>query len=84
MFKNKKIDMNVKAKVSSSNRSNLGPLRVAIFLLILGTCEFEHKFIVCKHLLHPVILGLDLSQDFRVEIDWNNHANYIDTKTTCH
>ena len=59
-----KINTNVKATVSSADGSNLGPIGVVIYSLILGAHEFEHKFIVCKHLLHPVILELDFAHDF--------------------
>ena len=64
--------MNVKAKVSSANGSNLGPIGVVICSLILGSHEFKIKFIACKNLSCPVILGLYFAQDFRVGIDWNN------------
>ena len=36
-----KIDINIKAKVSSEERSNLGPIGVVICSLILGANEFE-------------------------------------------
>ena len=67
-----KIDMNVEYKVTSANESNLVPIGVVICLLKPDTCEFEHKVILSKHLLCPVILGLDFAQDFRVGIDRNN------------
>ena len=35
------------------------------------THDFEHKFMVCKPLLHPVILGSDFAKDVKVGIDWN-------------
>ena len=69
-----KIDINIKAKVSSAEGSNLGPTEVAICSLILGAHEFECKFIVCKHLLCPIILGFDFAQDFRVGMDLNNQG----------
>ena len=49
---------------------------VVICSITLGAHEFEHKFIVCKHFLHPVILGLDFTQDFRAGIDWNNQGQF--------
>ena len=54
-----KIDRTMNAKVSSTSGSNLGPIGVVISFLLLGACEFEHKFIMSKHLLCTVILGLD-------------------------
>ena len=41
----------------------------------LGTCEFDHKFIVCTNLLCQVILCLDFAQNFRTGIDWNNQGH---------
>ena len=70
-----KIEMNVRATVSSANQSNLGPIRNATCSLLLGAHKFENKFIVCKHLLHHVILGLDFAQDFKVGIDWNHQGH---------
>ena len=66
--------MNIKPKVSSADRSNLGFTGVAICSLVLDACEFEHRFISCKNLIHLVILGLDFAQDFRVGIDWNRKS----------
>ena len=40
------------------------------------TCTFEfpkifqQQFIVCKHLLYPIILGLDLSYNYLIVTDW--------------
>ena len=51
-----KIDMTVKAKGSSADGSNLGPIGVVLCTFPLGTCECEHMFIVCKYLLCPLLL----------------------------
>ena len=40
-----KVDININAKVRSGDRSNIGPIGVVIYSLILGAHEFEHKFI---------------------------------------
>ena len=32
--------------------------------------KFQWQFIVCKHLLHPIILGLDFSYNYLIGIDW--------------
>ena len=66
--------MNVKSEVISTDGSNLGPIRVVMCSLILGAHEFKHNFIVCKDLFCTVILGLDFSQDFRVEINWSKQG----------
>ena len=47
--------MNVEAKVSPADGSNLGHIVVVICSLILGAFEFEHMFIVCKTPLFSVI-----------------------------
>ena len=62
-FTLKNIDKNFKAKVNSQDGSNLGHIGDVICSVTLGSCEIEHKFLVYKHLLHPVILGLDFAQD---------------------
>ena len=59
-----RINMKIEVKVTSAYRSNLGPIGIIMCSLILGACEFEHRFIACKHVLCPVILGLDFAQDF--------------------
>ena len=66
--------MTVKVKISSADGSNLGPMGIVVCSLILGAHEFEHKFIVCEHLLHPVILGLDFAHDFTAGLDWSNQS----------
>ena len=61
----------VKAKASLADGSNLQPIGVFICSIRSGAHEFEHKFIVCKHLLCSVILGLDCAQDLRLGINLN-------------
>ena len=73
LFENK-INTNFKAKVKSAERSNFRPIGVVICFITLGACELEHRCIVCKQLLHQVILGLDFAQDFQVGIVWNNQG----------
>ena len=56
-------------KVNDANNNSVGPLRTT-------TCNFEfpkkfqQQFIVCKHLLHPVILGLHFLHNYLIGIDW--------------
>ena len=56
-------------KVNSANRNSLGPIGMT-------TCTFEfpkkfqQQFIVCKHLLGPIILGLDFSHNYWIGIVW--------------
>ena len=69
-----KINTKVKAKVRLADRSNLEPTGVGIRSITLGAYKFEHKFIVCKHLLCGVISGLYFTQYFWVGIDWNDQG----------
>ena len=55
-------------KISGANGSSLGPLGTTIC-----TLEFPMKFqqfIVCKHLLRPIILGLDFPHNYMIGTDW--------------
>ena len=47
-------------KVNGANGNSLGP----------PGKQFQQQFIVCKHLLSPVILGLDFSHNYLIGIDW--------------
>ena len=42
-----RINMNTETTVISEDGSNLGPIEVVIYSLILGANKFEHKFKVC-------------------------------------
>ena len=64
--------MNIKTKVSSADRSNLGSIGAITCSLILGAHKFKLKFIAWKNLLCPAIFQLDFAQDFRVGRDWNS------------
>ena len=55
-----KKDTNVRATASSADGSNIGPIGIATCSILLDTHDFEHKFIVCKHLLCSVSLELDI------------------------
>ena len=55
--------MKVKDKVTTADGSNPGSIRVVISCITLASNEFEHKFILCKHLLHLAILGLDFDHN---------------------
>ena len=46
-----KINTKVKAKISSSDGSTLGPIGIDLCSVTLSTDELKHKFIVCRHLL---------------------------------
>ena len=66
-----KIDTTDRATASSANGSSLGPLEFVTYPLLLGTYEYEHKFIVCKQLL-----GLEFVQNFKVGIE-QSHLGHL-------
>ena len=45
--------------VRSAAGSSLAPLGVVNYKVQLGDVSFENDFIVCKHLMRPLILGKD-------------------------
>ena len=69
------MDTNVRATVSLADGSNLGPIGIATWSLLQGAHEFEHNFMVYKHLLHLVILGLYFAQHFKVGIDLSHQGH---------
>ena len=56
-------------RVICANGNGLGPIEMTTHALKF-TKKFHHQFIVCKHLLLPVILGLDFSHNYLIGIDW--------------
>ena len=70
-----KIDTKVRLKAISADGSSLGPLKMTIYSVILGSYEFDHKFmVVCKNVLCSAILGLNLAKIFKAVIDWNSQG----------
>ena len=56
-------------KANGANGNSLGPLRTTTCTLEFPK-KFQQQFIVCEHLLHPIILGLDFSHNYLLGIDW--------------
>ena len=56
-------------KVNGANRNSLVPIGMTTCTLEFPK-KFQQQFIVCKHLLWPVILGLDFSHNYLIGIDW--------------
>ena len=56
-------------RVNSTDGNSLGPLGTA-------TCtpefpkKFQQQFLICEHMLRPIILGLDFSHNYPIGIDW--------------
>ena len=57
-----KVNTEVRTRVSSADGSNLGPIGTFMCSVTYCAHEFEDKFIVCRHLLYPVVLGLDFTK----------------------
>ena len=60
--------------MSLADGSDLGPIGIILCSFILGAQKLEHKFVECKSLLHPFLLGLDFAPEFRVGMDWNSQG----------
>ena len=56
-------------KVKGANGNKGGPLGITSCTLEFPK-KFQPQFIVCKHLLWPIILGLDISHNYLIGIDW--------------
>ena len=52
-------------KVNGPGGNSLGPLRMTICTLEFRQ-KFQQQFIVCEHLLQPVILGIDFSNNYLI------------------
>ena len=64
-----KVVRTITYKVKSSNRNSLSPIWM-ITCSLTFPMKFHQKFIVCGHLLWPLILGLDFSHSYLIGIDW--------------
>ena len=56
-------------RVNSTDGNSLGPLGTATCTLEFLT-HFQQQFIICEHLLRPILLGLDFSPNYQIGIDW--------------
>ena len=55
-------------KVNGASGNSLGPLGMTTCTLEFPT-QFQQQFIVCKHLIQPIMLGLDFSHNYLIGID---------------
>ena len=56
-------------KVNGTDSSSHGPLGTTACTLEFPR-KFQQQFIVCKHWLWPIIVGLDFSHNYLIGIDW--------------
>ena len=56
-------------KVNCANGNSLGPLKTTTCTLKFPK-TFQQQFIVCEHLLCPIVLGLDFLHNCLIGIDW--------------
>ena len=54
---------------SGIDGNSLGPHGTATFTQE-SPKKFHQQFIICEHLLRPIILGLDFSHNYQIGIDW--------------
>ena len=50
---------------------NLDPIGIVELDINLGKEQFKYKFIVCRNLKTPIILGLDFAEHHKIGFDWN-------------
>ena len=67
---NKKI-INKKIRVVQADGHSLDPIGTVELDIQLGKEQFKYKFIVCRNLKMPIILGLDFAVYHKIGFDWN-------------
>ena len=70
IINNKKI-INKKIWVVQADGHSLDPIGTVELDINLGKEQFKYKFIVCRNLKTPIILGLDFAEYHRIGFDWN-------------
>ena len=63
--------INKKIRVVQADGHSLDPIGTAELGIQLGKEQFKYKFIVCKNLKTPMILGLDFAAYHKIGFDWN-------------
>ena len=56
-------------RLNSAEGNSLGQIGMTTCILEFPM-KFQQQFIICENLLLPVILGLDLSYNYLIGIDW--------------
>ena len=74
---NKKI-INEKIRVVQADGHSLDPIGTVELDINLGKEQFKYKFIVCRNLKTPIILGLDFVECHKIGFDWNaDRSTYL-------
>ena len=63
--------INEKIQVVQADGHSLDPIDMVKLDISLGKEQFKYKFIVCKNLKTPIILGLDFAEYHKIGFDWN-------------
>ena len=63
--------------VRSATGSSLAPLGVVNYKVQLGGISFENDFIVCKHLMRPLILGKDFIYKHSLKVSYDNKGDCV-------
>ena len=66
--------------VRAATGGDMGPLGFLTCKLKINDKVYEHEFVVCKHLITPVILGIDFLRKFNINISWGEEGQ-IQLKT---
>ena len=56
-------------RVNSTDSNSLGSFGIATCTLEFPK-KFQQWFIICEHLLRPIVLSLDFSHNYQIGIDW--------------
>ena len=57
--------------------SSLAPLGVVNYKVQLGDVSFENDFIVCKHLMRPLILGKDFIYRHSLKVSYDDKGDCV-------
>ena len=63
--------------VRSATGSSLAPLGVVNYKVQLGDVSFENDFIVCKHLMRPLILGKDFIYRHSLKVSYDDKGDCV-------
>ena len=60
--------------VRAATGGDMGLLGFLTCKLKINDKVYEHEFVVCKHLITPVILGIDFLRKFNINISWGEEG----------
>ena len=70
MIINNREIINEKIRVVQADGHSLNPIGIVELDINLGKEQFKYKFIVCRNLKTPIILGLDFAEHHKIGFDW--------------